>query len=34
MPEDTMSSPLFNEIDESYHRLQPAAAPGCACDKS
>jgi carbonic anhydrase len=34
MPEDTMSSPLFNEIDESYHRLQPAAKPGCACDTS
>jgi len=34
MPEDTMSSPLFNEIDESYHRLQPAAEPGCACDTS
>lgn len=34
MPDDTMSSPLFNEIDESYRRLQPAAEPDCSCGKA
>jgi carbonic anhydrase len=34
MPEDTISSPLFNEIDESYRQLQPVATPDCSCGKT
>jgi len=34
MLDDTMSSPLFNEIDESYRRLQPATEPDCSCGKA
>lgn len=31
---DTMSSPIFNEIDDSYQRLTPATGNACSCDEA
>lgn len=32
--EDAMASPVFNEIDDSYRRLQPGAGDACPCSDS
>ena len=34
MHDDAIASPIFNEIDDSYHRLKPAAESDCPCGKA